>query len=283
MRSTIKLDRWSPPLTRQRSLADVGPATGSVWIVRHGERVDVVNPDWLVTAERPHDPPLTEFGCAQAAATGEYLLGLGDRVDFVYTSPFLRCVQTASAIARGLGGVPLRVEPGLCEWLNSDWFEANDNPMDAEMGTSKLKHVADTLGVRIDTSYRPLFDSAGRAVASRASKATAGEPSYQREVAFPESSDEAIGRYTTTLAHLRELTPHAVLVTHGYGVWRMSEWLVAREITEDCGYCSATRVRRFRNLRGEEPWRCDVLAYDAHLDTLEQTGVVAPLGVRAKG
>jgi broad specificity phosphatase PhoE len=112
MRSTIKLDRWSPPLTRQRSLADVGPATGSVWIVRHGERVDVVNPDWLVTAERPHDPPLTEFGCAQAAATGEYLLGLGDRVDFVYTSPVLRCVLTASAIARGLGGVPLRVELG---------------------------------------------------------------------------------------------------------------------------------------------------------------------------
>ena len=72
-----------------------------------------------------------------------------------------------------------------------------------------------------------------------------------------------------------------MLVTHGYGVWRMSEWLVGREITEDCGYCSATRVRRFRNLRGEEPWRCDVLAHYAHLDTLEQTGVVAPLGVRA--
>ena len=34
MRSTNKLDRWSPPLTRQRSLADVGPATGSVWIGR---------------------------------------------------------------------------------------------------------------------------------------------------------------------------------------------------------------------------------------------------------
>jgi len=261
-----------PALTRRATLADDGPPTGSAWIVRHGERIDVVEPDWLQTTSRPHDPPLTEHGGQQAAATGAHLQQLGDRVDYVYTSPFLRCVQTAALIAKSIG-VPLRVEPGLCEWLNGDWYEANDNPMDAGMRTSKLKHVADGLGVRIDASYQPLWDTAGRC----------GQPQHgsqqHREVHFPESSEQAIARYNSSLLHVRDATPHAVLVTHGYGVWTLSEWCVGREITEDCGYCSATRTRRFPNRRGEELWRCDVLAQESHLDGLEEGGTAAPLGV----
>ena len=265
----------SPPLTRHRSLADaVDHPSGSVWIVRHGERIDVVEPEWLSTAERPHDPPLTEYGRQQAAVTGAHLAARGDRVDFVYTSPFLRCVQTAAAIAKHLDA-PLRVEPGLCEWLNGDWFESNDNPMDQAMSTGQLKHVADAEGVRIDECYLPFWDSAARV-------GSAARADDDREVAFPETSEDAVDRYNSTLEQVRTHSPHAVLVTHGYGIWTLSEWLVGREVTEDCGYCSATRTRSFRNLRGEAPWRCDVLAQDSHLDDLEGGCEAAPLGVSVR-
>ena len=70
-----------------------------MWVVRHGERIDAVEKGWKKTAARPHDPPLTPTGFEQAAATGRALRD--HRLDAIYTSPFLRCVQTATAIAEG--------------------------------------------------------------------------------------------------------------------------------------------------------------------------------------
>jgi len=266
----------SPPLTRLRSLnSDGSPASGSVWVIRHGERIDVVEPEWQLTASRPHDPPLTEHGGRQATATGEHLRELGERVDHIYTSPFLRCVQTAALISKQLGGLPLRVEPGLCEWLNGDWYDANDNPIDAGMRADELKHVVEREGLRIDSSYRPIWDSECRAGRTDQSCAF-------REVRFPESSEEAVVRYTSTLAHVREQSPYSVLVTHGFGVWTLTEALAGREITEDCGYCSATRASRQRNRRDQQVWTCDVVAQESHLETLEAPSVTAPLGVSLK-
>lgn len=42
-----------------------------VVLVRHGERIDDVQADWIASAERPFDPPLTEQGALQAFRTGE--------------------------------------------------------------------------------------------------------------------------------------------------------------------------------------------------------------------
>lgn len=265
--------RQLPPVTRSQTLGEVAQ-TGGVWVVRHGERADVVDPDWHLTAARPHDPPLTEHGFAQAAATGVALRG--ERVDAVYTSPFLRCVQTAAAVAKELGA-PLRVEPGLCEWINKDWFGDSHDPMDEGMATRELERVVAGIGgCKLDASYQPLWDSSGRAAASAGAAF--------RAVAFPESSEEAVERYESTVAQLRERDPYSVLVTHGYGVWTMAEWLLQRDVTEDCGYCCVTRARRAINKRGHEGWRCDVVADEAHLEALGGEGgpalPAAPLGVR---
>jgi broad specificity phosphatase PhoE len=105
-----------------------------VWLVRHGERVDDVVADWVATAARPFDPPLTEVGATQAFKTGPshsyactsvpstkprcrvracYLrvracvckpgarLMMED-ITQVYSSPFLRCAQTAHHIIQGI-------------------------------------------------------------------------------------------------------------------------------------------------------------------------------------
>ena len=252
-------------VTRSMTLAET-KQTGSVWIVRHGERADVVDPDWHLTAARPHDPPLTEAGFQQAAATAAALQE--ERIDAVYTSPFLRCVQTAAVIAVALDA-PLRIEPGLCEWLNEEWFGDAHNPMDEEMQTRVLKQASLPGGARFDVSYRPIWDSASRSAAT--AKA-------YRQVAFPETSENAVVRYESTLEQLRERAPYSVLVTHGYGVWTMAEWLLMREVTEDCGYCCITRTRRTINLRGQEAWQCDVVAEESHLESSDGSAK-APLGL----
>ena len=41
-----------------------------VFIIRHGERLDNVDYDWVRTAERPYDPPLTEDGVKEASEAG---------------------------------------------------------------------------------------------------------------------------------------------------------------------------------------------------------------------
>ena len=43
-----------------------------VFIIRHGERLDNVDYDWVMTAERPYDPypPLTDEGTREALEAG---------------------------------------------------------------------------------------------------------------------------------------------------------------------------------------------------------------------
>ena len=53
-----------------------------VFIIRHGERLDNVDYDWVRWAERPYDPPLTDDGAKEASEAGERFkdkvsLGLG--------------------------------------------------------------------------------------------------------------------------------------------------------------------------------------------------------------
>lgn len=90
-----------------------------VWIARHANRLDFVNPEWFNTAERRYDPPLSADGFLQAQELAERLKG--ERISHIFTSPFLRTVQTANQVAEILD-LPLKLEWGLCEWLNPEWM-----------------------------------------------------------------------------------------------------------------------------------------------------------------
>jgi broad specificity phosphatase PhoE len=98
---------------------DTLPIGKAIWVARHGNRADFVDPDWYKSAERPHDPPLSEDGATQAQALARRLSK--EDIRHVFSSPFLRAVQTASFAAASLG-LPLKVEHGLCEWLNPEWY-----------------------------------------------------------------------------------------------------------------------------------------------------------------
>jgi broad specificity phosphatase PhoE len=115
-----------------------------VVLARHGERLDYVCRDsgenWVSTAERPFDPPLTNHGMEQAVFLGQHLASeltsLGfPPISVVYSSPLLRCRETALGVRQGLSpkstnlsGVysqpPIRVELGLAESMNEDWYRS---------------------------------------------------------------------------------------------------------------------------------------------------------------
>ncbi|KAI9030946.1 histidine phosphatase superfamily [Phycomyces nitens] len=122
-------------------MSPISPSTA--FIIRHGERIDHVNKTWQPDPrDGIWDPPLSSTGHRQAEQTGSRLVDLLlDRgikpqkaLVVIYTSPFLRCVETAIGIASGMakhhtqeqaGSLLrpiLRLDLGLGEWLSDKFF-----------------------------------------------------------------------------------------------------------------------------------------------------------------
>src|SRR5690242_17193915 len=96
----------------------------ALWIIRHGERVDDVQPLWAKSAERPFDPPLTQEGHRQAQETSKKIQNhLKEAPVILFSSPFLRCLETSAHIAKSLN-IPIHIEFGLSEWLKLGWFSS---------------------------------------------------------------------------------------------------------------------------------------------------------------
>ncbi len=90
-----------------------------IWLARHARRQDFDDPQWAAGSPRPYDPPLSEDGRRQARTMADRLVI--ESIDHLFSSPFLRCVETAAAIATQ-SNLAIKLEVGLSEWLNADWF-----------------------------------------------------------------------------------------------------------------------------------------------------------------
>jgi broad specificity phosphatase PhoE len=105
-------------------------------IARHGERADLaLGPKWTIQMQRRggydsrvsyltprddfdewnYDPPLTVIGERQSMSIGRKLLELGYPIDYCYSSPAYRSIQTANKIleSQGRKAVPINIEPGM--------------------------------------------------------------------------------------------------------------------------------------------------------------------------
>ncbi|HTV20084.1 MAG TPA: histidine phosphatase family protein [Polyangiaceae bacterium] len=91
-----------------------------IFLARHGNREDFVDPTWPSRADEPYDPPLSADGVEQARRLGLRLKHEG--VDAIVASPFLRTVQTAHHANEALG-LPIYLEPGFGEFLHPKSFE----------------------------------------------------------------------------------------------------------------------------------------------------------------
>lgn len=105
-------------------------------ITRHGERTDfAIGKEWASElrrngghdpriprlTQRPdyrewkYDPSLTVDGENQSASIGRKLSQMGYKIDYCYSSPAYRSVQTANKIleSQGRKAVPISIEPGM--------------------------------------------------------------------------------------------------------------------------------------------------------------------------
>jgi hypothetical protein len=151
-----------------------------IFVIRHGERVDsTFGVNWLdqvfdrttgiyrrINLNLPKkmitrkdykdflfDPPLTELGLHQCKIVGEELENQGIKIDHIYCSPALRCIQTADKILEGLqirDKVSIRIEPCLFEFLK--WYPV----VPVKWPFLDLDELTQN-GYNIDKSYKPFY------------------------------------------------------------------------------------------------------------------------------
>ncbi len=205
--------------------------TQTVWIARHGNRLDFVNPEWFNTAERPYDPPLSEDGVVQANQLGQRLVGEGIR--HIFASPFLRTVQTANFVADALD-LPIKLESGLSEWLNPAWMQTNPERLSM--------HELQELFPRIDPSYT------SRVIAH-----------------YPETSEKVLERTAETAKRLMtEFSEDILLVGHGASVVGVTQGLVGGTPEVNASLCCLVKL-----VRQEQAWVMELNGDTSHLNQTE--------------
>jgi broad specificity phosphatase PhoE len=197
-----------------------------LWLVRHGERRDEVDPEWADNAERPHDPPLTARGRRQAEQVADRLRGTG--VEAIYASPFVRATETAHLVARALD-LPVFVDHGLSEHLNPAWFDVAPSVLTPR----KLAERFDT----VDATHASVL-----------------RPNY------PETDEEAADRTVRAVRRLLGDGPEtSLLVGHGLTVGSVVAGFTGRTGV-DTPLAGLTRLTSY-----PWGWDVDVLADTSHL------------------
>ena len=203
----------------------------TVWIARHGNRLDFVNPEWFNTAERPYDPPLSDDGSIQAKQLGQRLAS--ENIVHICSSPFLRASQTANQVAEALD-LPIKIEAGLSEWLNPAWMSRAPEKLPPEVLATEYP--------RIDLSYT------SRIV-----------PQY------PESEEIIRKRARETARQLiEEFSEDILLVGHGATVVGTAMGLVGGNPTINASLCCLVKL-----VRVSERWEIELNGDTSHLSQTE--------------
>ena len=100
-------------------------------MIRHSERADLAGEEEKELIENEVDPHMTKAGAEMAKKTGQhlkqYLYENQFEMAVIESSPWLRCLQTASIIAKEIGLEQIR-----CNFLYSEWATAkfyDENPV----------------------------------------------------------------------------------------------------------------------------------------------------------
>ena len=205
--------------------------TQTLWIARHGNRLDFVNPDWFNTAERPYDPPLSDDGVGQARELGQRLRG--ERIKHIFASPFLRTVQTANQIAQILD-LPIKMEAGLSEWLNPEWMRTEPERLSVEELQQRFPCI--------DSGYT------SRVI-----------PQY------PETNEKVLERTAQTARLLtQEFAEDILLVGHGASVVGSTWGLIPGQPEVNAALCCLVKL-----VRHEEKWVMKLNGDTSHLSQTE--------------
>ena len=203
----------------------------TVWIARHGNRLDFVNPEWFNTAPRRYDPPLSKDGFVQAVEVGKRLKA--ENISHIFASPFLRTIQTANEIARILD-LPIKLEAGLGEWQNGDWMTETPEIYPQDLLAEKYPVI--------DWSYKSFLT-----------------PNY------PESRDDVNQRTAKTIQQLvADYSEDILIVGHGASVYGVTKGLVFDTPEQKVALCSLTKV-----IQNNNQWSLEFYADTSHLSQTE--------------
>ena len=206
-------------------IQDTSSTEQTVWICRHGLRIDQVDPTWR--RRNGHDPYLAEEGVQQARETGERLRGEG--IERIFASPFLRAVETAHHIADILD-LAVHIERGACEWLNPQWFAQMPEIVPAEEMARRFPRV---------------------------------DPAYESVVLprYPETAEEAFVRAGKAARLLVQRHPgNLLLVGHGHSVVGMSWGLLEDRPDIHAELCALIKIGRYNGA-----WQLELNGDTAHL------------------
>eukprot|EP00468_Gymnochlora_sp_CCMP2014_P007470 CAMPEP_0167761902 /NCGR_PEP_ID=MMETSP0110_2-20121227/12441_1 /TAXON_ID=629695 /ORGANISM="Gymnochlora sp., Strain CCMP2014" /LENGTH=545 /DNA_ID=CAMNT_0007648659 /DNA_START=8 /DNA_END=1645 /DNA_ORIENTATION=- len=109
---------------------------GMVFLARHGEREDHVNPKWYLNAPNVFDPPLSKRGFEQAHELGVRLRN--ENITHIVASPFTRTIQTAIEVAKELG-LKIHIDLGIAEHMETKQFKMTCRRLQLDSRTFKVK------------------------------------------------------------------------------------------------------------------------------------------------
>ena len=203
----------------------------TVWIARHGNRLDFVNPEWFNTAERRYDPPLSEDGIIQAQELGQRLKS--ESIVHIFASPFLRTIQTANQVAEALN-LSIKLEAGLSEWLNPEWMTQMPEIHPQEILASRYP--------RIDWSYTSCVI-----------------PQYpETEVIIRKRTEETVRQL------VKEFSEDILLVGHGASVVGTTIGLVGGNPTINASLCCLVQL-----IYCDKQWKIELNGDTSHLSQKE--------------
>lgn len=218
----------------------------NVVILRHGDRRDHFDPQWVKTAERPWDPPLIDAGLIRAFATGRKLRStLEFPIHRVFVSPFFRCIQTASQVVSALCAIdddpntktsgdvgsvnPSRlkvaIEYGLCEALHREAITPTVAPPDGKFTFNIPELEAMFPEGTVDRTVVPV---------------------YKELPKWEETVSGAKTRYEMIFKLLADKYPseNLLLVTHAEGVGVSVTAFSTGATVSEIDYCAYTELRR---------------------------------------
>lgn len=239
-----------------------------VWLVRHGERIDAIDKTWIKTASIPTNPPLTQKGVAQATETGCLIASHIKPHEFVavYSSPYLRCVQTANVIHEVLSTrpstppslpsltptiPPYYIHAGFTEYTNSTYFPQIP-PIPLVPSSERY--------VELTRVRYPKYPESEAGMMSRFIQSlSAVITTYIDKESVPMLSIPSIDILSPT----KHASSHVVVVTHGNGVETLLHTYTATRCNDNSvGYAS---ISDFMIDSHGKSTPGDYLCYDDHL------------------
>ncbi|KDQ63708.1 hypothetical protein JAAARDRAFT_29731 [Jaapia argillacea MUCL 33604] len=220
----------------------------TIYIARHGYRLNWVTNNWTSATGLPRDPPLAAFGESQAQELADHFVSLPPehRPTAIFSSPYYRCLQTAKPTSIALG-VPIYVEHGLSEWYS---------PVAPGTGLHPRPSPASTL-----RTYFPEIDESWSTIWYPSRKGEDVVEVHDRVAGYLDASIPEIERRYGG-KHQRVL-----LVSHAATVIALARELIGdRSLPLRVGCCSLTEMKRKegpKKVLGH--WHPKTLADGSHL------------------